>query len=256
MKRLQKNKNILICVIAVLLLFLDLIAYHIIIYVTCNMGRFFIYAILIISLMLLIKLNYKEILESKKIMYNILKKIFLPFISILLGGLLIISLFNIIFKVDIIRAMYAINPGGQAFALDSDNKYLVETPMKTISYASDGGSHINDYYEIDLDSRTITELEDEYKGTKGYLYIGKVQEKKTIEESKIEEYKRIFDLIGSNVDTGLLDEVKEAETEEGLKKIPERSYYYIYTISSNDYSEVKVRNPEIINELEKLIEEK
>ena len=66
MKRLQNNKNILICVISVLLLLLDLIAYHIIIYVTCYMGRFFIYAILIISLMLLIKLNYKEILESKK----------------------------------------------------------------------------------------------------------------------------------------------------------------------------------------------
>ena len=152
--------------------------------------------------------------------------------------------------------MYAINPGGQAFVLDSDNKYLVETPTKIITYASDGGSHTNDYYEIDLDSRTITELEDKYKGTKGYLYIGKVQEKKTIEESKTEEYKRIFDLIGSNVDTGLLDEVKEVETEEGLEKIPDRSYYYVYTISSNDYSEVKVRNPEIINELEKLIEEK
>lgn len=257
MKKQQKNKNLLICAITLILILLDLIAYYTLGHFSCRTARFFLVAIPIISIIALIISNYKTVLVSEKRIISILKKIILPFLSILLGGLLIILLFNTIVKVDIIRAMYSINPGGQDFVLNTDNKYLVISPMKTITYASDGGSHTNDYYEIDLDSRTITELEDEYKGAKGYLYIGKVLEKKTIEESKVEEYKRVFDLIGSNVDTGLLDNVEEDdETIDFLVKVPNKSYFYYYTISSKKYSEVKVRNPEIINELEKLIKEK
>lgn len=77
------------------------------------------------------------------------------------------------------------------FKLDSDSKYIIHDETRVLSMESDGGSHTDVYYEIDLDNQTISKISERYQ----YSIIernGKATQKlsrtKTLEYTKTLDY--------------------------------------------------------------------
>ena len=58
------------------------------------------------------------------------------------------------------------------FEVNTIDKYIFTTDMKWLTMQNDGGSHINIYYQVDLQNNIIKKCQDEYKGFKGYVYKG------------------------------------------------------------------------------------
>ena len=79
------------------------------------------------------------------------------------------------------------------FTLDSDSKYILTTNAKIFTMQDDGGSHINDYYQIDFDNNQVTKCEDKYVGFKGYKYKGKILYTRNLNEDEINELKFLID---------------------------------------------------------------
>lgn len=116
-------------------------------------------------------------------------KLFIIPISIVLIVLILIFLGN-----------YFLNSQNK-FKLDSDNKYQIITDVRYKTMRNDGGSHTDIYYEIDLDSSTVTKIKDDY-----YANIGS--------KSKIEKNILYTKEIDSNMKKqvkSLIDEVTKKE---------------------------------------------
>ena len=124
------------------------------------------------------------------------------------------------------------------FILDSDSKYILTTNMKNISMQKDGGSHTNDYYQIDFDNNQVIKCQDKYVGFKGYEYKGKIIYTKNLNENEISELNPLIDGIIAKKD----DEQEQSDP----------SYNY-YTLSTIDYEDIKIYDESIINEFESIL---
>ena len=124
-----------------------------------------------------------------------------------------------------------------SFVLDNENKYVITTNTKWISMQNDGGSHINVYYEIDLNENTIIECADKYVGFKGYEY-----------ERKIVSTKKINDVEKNELKSILNDAIKKASD-----KVEEINFDF-YLISSFDNENIKIYDKDTINKIKSIVE--
>ena len=124
------------------------------------------------------------------------------------------------------------------FTLDSDSKYILTTNAKILTMQNDGGSHMNDYYQIDFDNNQVTKCEDKYVGFKGYEYKGKFIYTKNLSENEISELKSLID---------------EIITKKDDEQTPSTFNYNYYTLSTKDYKEIRIYDESIINKLESIL---
>ena len=124
------------------------------------------------------------------------------------------------------------------FTLDSDSKYILTTNAKIFTMQDDGGSHINDYYQIDFDNNQVTKCEDKYVGFKGYKYKGKILYTRNLNEDEINELKFLIDEVITKKDDG-----QNTST----------SNYNYYTLSTKDYEDISIYDETIINKFESIL---
>ena len=124
------------------------------------------------------------------------------------------------------------------FTLDSDLKYILTTNAKIFTMQDDGGSHINDYYQIDFDNNQVTKCEDKYVGFKGYKYKGKILYTRNLNEDEINELKFLIDEVITKKDDG-----QNTST----------SNYNYYTLSTKDYEDISIYDETIINKFESIL---
>lgn len=123
------------------------------------------------------------------------------------------------------------------FILDSNSKYILTTNAKILTMQDDGGSYMNDYYQIDFDNNQVTKCQDKYVGFNGYEYKEKILYTKELNENELNELK------------SLIDETIEKKDDDQDTSI---SNYY-YTLSDKDYGEIRIYDESIINKLESLL---
>ena len=124
------------------------------------------------------------------------------------------------------------------FTLDSDSKYILTTNAKIFTMQDDGGSHINDYYQIEFDNNQVTKCEDKYVGFKGYKYKGKILYTRNLNEDEINELKFLIDEVITKKDDG-----QNTST----------SNYNYYTLSTKDYEDISIYDETIINKFESIL---
>ena len=151
---------------------------------------------------------------------------------------LIIIFILVIIAIIIVVLIYNKKKKYSNFILDSDSKYILTTNMKNISMQKDGGSHTNDYYQIDFDNNQVIKCQDKYVGFKGYEYKGKIIYTKNLNENEISELNPLIDGIIAKKD----DEQEQSDP----------SYNY-YTLSTIDYEDIKIYDESIINEFESIL---
>ena len=151
---------------------------------------------------------------------------------------LIIIFILVIIAIIIVVLIYNNKKKYSNFILDSDSKYILTTNMKNISMQKDGGSHTNDYYQIDFDNNQVIKCQDKYVGFKGYEYKGKIIYTKNLNENEVSELKSLIDGIIAKKD----DEQEQSDP----------SYNY-YTLSTIDYEDIKIYDESIINEFESIL---
>ena len=123
---------------------------------------------------------------------------------------------------------------------DAQTQYVVTTDKKFRTMQNDGGSHYNEYYEIDFQSNIVKKCEDNYKGFEGYIYEGKIIYTKTLSKQESLDLKN------------LLDEVlDEGETYEYSKH---KDYKY-YTITNEEYSDITMGDSKDIEKFLNLVKE-
>lgn len=132
--------------------------------------------------------------------------------------------------------------GKEEFILDTDNKYLLRTSEHFTTMQNDGGSHIDRYYQIDLDKRKVELLEDNYKGFEGYKYQGRILYSKTVSSDEANSLKQILNKMIENKD--LINE-KELEFSER---------YDYFTLSTKQYKDIKVYDKQLINDFLGILE--
>jgi len=115
----------------------------------------------------------------------------------------------------------------------------VTTDYKWKTMRNDGGSHTNIYYQIDLQNKKVTKLEDEYKGFEGYIYQGKVLYTKELTDREIRKLNIVFEKLNSYIATDI--EKKEAN-------------YSSYIFEGITSETIEVYNQEIIEEFSKIVE--
>lgn len=121
------------------------------------------------------------------------------------------------------------------FQLNHASKYLVTTDFWMMTMQNDGGSHANEYYEIDLSQNTIEKRSDFYNRSLGQStlrrfltsYKGKLLYKANINEENHQKMQALFSHILENAD----------------REIDLHEYRY-YTLSSQHTSNVKMTEDE------------
>ncbi len=84
---------------------------------------------------------------------------------------------------------------------DSSNvimQYRLITDKHSNTMLNDGGSHINQYYEISFDKRIVVKYEDKYKGLEGYIYKRKKLYEKKLSTSDNKELQTLINKIIDN----------------------------------------------------------
>lgn len=152
---LQFKKNLKISLVFMVLLFLNLIAYFCIRYFTSYLACRLIVLLIVVLLIFIIIKNKKYIKESNEKFRDIIKNVIIPVLIVLVTSVLIIKIYDTISNNNTLQALFSINASGENFKLDTNNRYLVITDSKQLTYQSDGGSNYNVYYEIDLDKNII-----------------------------------------------------------------------------------------------------
>ncbi len=239
------KKHLILGIVFTALYCLNVILYYYIRFSYTSRMVLIFTGIITIALITTFIVNFKK--EGK-----VFKNIILPIIIVIVLSASIIKIFDVITDRNTIRALLEINPSGEDFVLNTNNKYFVITNEEKITYMSDGGSNYNSYYEIDLDNKTILYLEDHYMGGKGYDYIGRVLAKKEISDEDAEKLKDFFNTIFSNTTSGLLG-IENNNKPAGQEKYSIIQYLNYYRFSNQEYSEIKVYNEQIINEFNNLV---
>jgi hypothetical protein len=239
------KKRLILGIVFTVLYCLTVILYYYIRFSYTSRMVFIFTGIITIALITTFIVNFKK--EGK-----VFKNIILPIIIVVVLSASIIKLFDVITDRNTIRALLGINPSGEDFVLNTNNKYFVITNEEKLTYMSDGGSNYNSYYEIDLDNKTIVYLEDHYMGGKGYDYIGRVLAKKEISDEVAEKLKSLFNTVFSNTTSGLLD-IENNNKPAGQEKYSIIQLLNYYRFSNQEYSEIKVYNEDIINEFNNLV---
>ena len=101
-------------------------------------------------------------------------------------------------------------------------KYRLITDMCQTTMLDDGGSHTNQYYDIDFENMNVVKYEDRYKGFEGYVYKGKKLYKKQLKKNENEELKKLISKI-----------TEEKEEDLDLKK-SNWKYYILVTLNDSN----------------------
>ena len=73
------------------------------------------------------------------------------------------------------------------YNIDEQVKYLLITDVHQNTMLNDGGSHTNQYYEINFKNMSVVKYEDKYKGFEGYVYKRKKLYEKNLKKSENEK---------------------------------------------------------------------
>ena len=130
----------------------------------------------------------------------------------------------------------------EEFVLDTDNKYLFQTNEHFMTMQNDGGSHVDRYYQIDLDKRKVELLADKYKGFEGWEYQGRILYSKVLSSEETNNLKRVLNRMIENKDLINEDELELSER------------FNHYTLSTKQYKDIKVYDKELINEFLGILE--
>lgn len=121
------------------------------------------------------------------------------------------------------------------FELDSPNKYIVTTDMKWYTMQNDGGSHTNQYYQIDLDNNKVRKIQEAYKANLGG----------TPSTTYSLEYEKTIDSTNNNEIKNILDDIL---TKEDIKE-DNNTFYSIETLNNSK----NIYNLDTINQIKDLL---
>lgn len=122
------------------------------------------------------------------------------------------------------------------FKLDNELKYKVQTDLKYMTMLNDGGSHINEYYEIDLINNVVSKKRENYSANIGDTpsMNTKIIYTKKIQENISKEIKYIMqNLINKN-------------------DINDSKNYHSFSIKTNSIDKI-IYNKESINTIKELL---
>ena len=138
------------------------------------------------------------------------------------------------------------------FQLNTPNKYLVKTSLGRLTMQTDGGSHYEQYYEIDFSTQVIKRCEDSYSGPKNaYEYREKVLNEKKLSSEESAKLKSFLDTIIAQ--GGSSYENSNNSNDLFASSIIESMSFY--TISTQSEKEIKMGNKDDINTFLSLIGE-
>ena len=123
---------------------------------------------------------------------------------------------------------------------DLSSVYTVTTDTQFLTMQNDGGSHMNVYYQIDLQNNTVTKFEDKYVAFEGYEYQGKIIYSKNLSKDE-----------AGNLLNILEEMISKKDTEIDLSS----SDYKYYAISSKDYEEIAVNDYTLIKKFLDIVKE-
>ena len=102
----------------------------------------------------------------------------------------------------VLMGLYMVNK--KNYNIDEQVKYLLITDMFTTTMLNDGGSHTNQYYEINFRNMNVIKYEDKYNAFEGYAYKRKKLYEKKLKSSENKKLKKYISKIikekQSNVD--------------------------------------------------------
>ena len=161
----------------------------------------------------------------------------------------IIVIFSIICIIAIIIIGYKVYEYCTEFQLDNVDKYLVVTDNKFYTMLSDGGSHVDVYYGIDLKEKKVTKYCDVVRANMSKIIqinTRTIEFNKNLTENDISELRELLSYTS-------LEEYNEEYRNEKEKKNTEKSIgeelnssgfdlssSYYYTVSNMNYGEIKV----------------
>ena len=131
------------------------------------------------------------------------------------------------------------------FIVDGEGKYIITTYTKYATMQSDGGSHTNIYYQIDLNENKVIKCEDKYVGFKGYEYEGKILYSTQLSETEEKKLKLILDKVIINGE-GTTNQ-RDNETFE----------FYIapyYTLTMYNSEDIKIYSEAFMKDINELLE--
>jgi len=156
-------------------------------------------------------------------------------LAILIVGLMVIGYLKFSKNNDYI---YKEEKNIEEFIIDNENKYLIRTNDQFMTMQNEGGSHVDTYYEIDLAKKASIKKQDRYKGFEGWVYQGKVLNKKVLTDKEISDLKEIFDNIIANKDS----------------KVEDKLDFSYYTLSTKDYEEIKIYDKQTKQDILEIVE--
>lgn len=121
------------------------------------------------------------------------------------------------------------------FVLDNEDKYIVTTNEATMTAMSDGGTHYNVRYNVDLTNKKVIKVQDYYKGFEGYKYKNRIIFEKNLSDKEIEQIKTLF------------KEIKESYSERNNSTIG------CYKIDHINDETIEVYSKQYIDRIEKLL---
>lgn len=123
------------------------------------------------------------------------------------------------------------------FILDDEDKYIVTTNTAIMTAISDGGTHYDVRYNVDLKNKKVIKVEDYYKGLEGYKYKNRIKFEKRLNDEEIEQIKELF------------NELKENSFEK------ENKVSGFYKLEHMKDETIKIYSDDIINKIEDLLGE-
>lgn len=123
--------------------------------------------------------------------------------------------------------------------IKEENKIILVTYDRFLTLQDDGGTQYDRRYEIDFSKKTVTKLEDYYKGFEGLQYQNKKLYQKELTKKESDKLKELLKEISS----------KKNDYEQDL----EHTYMY-YELKQNN-TNIKIYDKKVIQELEVLLRE-
>ena len=87
----------------------------------------------------------------------------------------------------VLIGLYMVNK--KNYNIDEQVKYLLITDMFSTTMLNDGGSHTNQYYEINFRNMNVIKYEDKYNAFEGYAYKRKKLYEKKLKSSENKKLK-------------------------------------------------------------------
>ena len=136
------------------------------------------------------KKQQKEISKTKRVMYGLAAVLVLAVMGVAVGGFFFMLRHS--------------QPAGDANVVktevvaNGENRFIVHTDKKWMTMQNDGGTHYDEKFLMDFETKELWQLEDYYKGFSGWGYQNYQVEYRALTDDEIAELKDIIADIREN----------------------------------------------------------